>query len=88
MRISTTDHHSIIDVDKNIRINQAEDIQIGDHVWLGRNVTLHKGAVIGDDSIVGEGSIVNGVLDEQHAVYVGYPAKKVKSGTTWSRALE
>ncbi len=51
-------------------------------------MTLHKGAVIGDDSIVGEGSIVNGVLDEQHAVYVGYPAKKVKSGTTWSRALE
>ncbi|WP_462359287.1 acyltransferase [Bacteroides finegoldii] len=88
VRISTTDHHSIIDVDKNIRINQAKDIQIGDHVWLGRNVTLHKGAVIGDDSIVGEGSIVNGVLDEQHAVYVGYPAKKVKSGTTWSRALE
>ncbi len=34
VRISTTDHHSIIDVDKNIRINQAKDIQIGDHVGL------------------------------------------------------
>lgn len=87
IRVSTTDHHSIIDIDTNERVNKASNIVIGNHVWLGRNVTLHKGATIADDVVIGEGSIVNGLLETEHSVYVGCPARLVKQGITWDREL-
>lgn len=88
IRVSTTDHHSIIDIDTNERVNKASDIVIGNHVWLGINVSIHKGSKIADDAVVGEGSIVNGLLETEHAVYVGCPAKLVKQMVTWCRDLK
>lgn len=87
IRVSTTDHHSIIDINTNERVNKASNIVIGNHVWLGRNVTLHKGAYIADDAVIGEGSIVNGLLETEQAIYVGRPARLVKQGITWDRKL-
>ena len=87
VRISTTDHHSIVDVVSGERINKAKDVIVGNHVWLGRCVILHKGAVVADDSIVGECSIVNGKLSEPHALYVGTPARMIKQGITCAREL-
>ena len=87
INITTTDCHSIYSIVTNERINQARDVKIGNHVWLGRNVTVLKGSEIADDVIVGSGSIVTSKLTEPHSIYVGNPAKKVKSGTTWGRSL-
>lgn len=87
VRISTTDHHSIIDVNSKERVNKAKGIHIGNHVWLARIVSVHKGTEISDDIIVGECSIVSGNLSTPHAIYVGCPAHKVKDNVTWSRKL-
>lgn len=87
INISTTDFHSIISKDSGLRINQAKDILIGKHVWLGRQVNVLKGASIPDNSIIGMGSTVSKPLEEYDSVYIGSPAKKVKSGVTWSREL-
>ncbi len=85
--ISTSDFHSIIDVNTLERLNPAKDVIIGNHVWLGAGVSLLKGTVIPDHVVVGKNSIVISDLSHSYAVYVGTPAKKVKDGVTWKREV-
>ena len=84
VNIRTTDSHPLLDLDGK-RINPAEDIVIGNHVWIGQDVLLMKGAQIADDSVVGARSLVNKKLSERNCVYAGLPAKKVKQDINWSR---
>lgn len=85
--ISTTDFHSIIDEATQERLNPAKDVIIGNHVWLAHGVSVLKGSVIPDNVVVGKNSTVAGKLDESHSVYVGTPAKKIKSGVNWKREI-
>lgn len=85
--IRNSDEHSIIDVATNARINPAQDVIIGDHVWLGDNVTVNKGVKIAEHSIVGSGSTVSKDLATTHGLYVGMPAELKKQGVTWRREL-
>lgn len=85
--ISTTDYHSIISLADSTRNNPAKDVTIGNHVWLGRNVDVLKGAIISNDTVVGMGSTVTELLSDEHAVYVGSPARKVKEGVSWKREM-
>jgi len=78
------DSHSIIDVESGKRINAAEDVVVGDHVWLGARVIVLKGSRIGDHTVIGAGSIVTGPIDA-NVVAVGAPAREVLSGTDWRR---
>lgn len=87
INMSTTDFHAIISKDRQMRINPAKDISIGNHVWLCRNVTILKGASITDDVIVGVNSMLAHTIDTPHSVWAGAPAKKIKEGTTWRRSL-
>ena len=87
INISTTDYHSIIKTTSGVRVNDAKDIIIGNHVWLSRNVIILKGVSIADDIVVGTGSTVSKSLTESHSIYVGNPARKVKSEVTWVRQL-
>jgi len=57
--IRTGDSHSIISQESNQRVNYAEDVFIGDHVWIGARSIVLKGSSISDNSIVGTGSVVN-----------------------------
>lgn len=82
--ITTTDSHSIIDLNNKKRINPAEDVVIGNHVWIGKNVTVLKGSIIQDNVIIGTSSVVNKSL-ESNCIYAGIPAKKVKENITWKR---
>lgn len=82
-----TDSHAIFDLETGRRINGNKDVHIGDHVWIARDVTIGKGARIGHDSVIGQGSFVSGELDS-NSVYAGVPAKKLRSGITWSRGDE
>lgn len=83
VKFRTTDNHSIIDVTSGQRINPANDIIIGDHVWIAEDVKVFKGSSIGNGSIIGAGSIVTSTIPP-HSLAVGVPAKIVKSGVTWS----
>lgn len=52
-------------------------IIIGHNVWIGESVIILPGVKIGDASIVGAGSVVTKDLDN-HSIYAGNPAKKIK----------
>ena len=78
------DSHSIVDLATGDRLNRAEDVEIGDHVWLGLRVMVLKGARIGAHAVVGAGSIVNGELPA-HSIAAGIPARPLADGVTWLR---
>lgn len=82
--VRTTDSHPIYNKD-GLRINPAEDIHIGDHVWIGMQSLILKGVVIPDGSVVGARSLVNKSFDVDEAIYAGQPAKLVKENMRWER---
>ena len=82
--IRTSDSHSIIDLDTDEVINPAKDINIGEHVWLCENVQILKGVNILNNSIVGARSLVTKDV-MANSVYVGIPAKQVRSNINWLR---
>lgn len=83
--LRTGDHHSIFNND-NKRINQSQNISLGDHVWVGQNAYILKGVELQNGSIVGACSVVTKAQSEEKIVIAGNPAKKVKSDITWDRA--
>lgn len=82
----TSDMHSILDVTDGTRINPPGNIDVGDHVWLGAEAILLKNTQIGNGSIVGIRSVVMGTFPA-NCLVLGYPARLVKSGVTWSTDL-
>ena len=82
----TGDSHSIIN-NLGERINQSEDIRIGNHVWVGQKVIVLKGAEIGNDSIIGTASLVTGKKFEDNVIIAGSPAKVIKQGVSWNHEL-
>ena len=82
--LRTSDMHMIYDIESKNRINPNKDVFIGKHVWLGQDVHCLKGTIVGSGSCVGLGSLIsNDNTKECNAIYVGRPAKMVRSGITW-----
>lgn len=79
---STSDYHTVFDVTTGERINQAADINLGEHVWVGARAMVLKGASIGHDSVVGAGSIVTASFGP-NSLIVGNPARLLRSGVGW-----
>lgn len=86
IEIRNGDSHSIISKTDNKRINHAETVCIGSHVWIGANAKILKGSSIPDDCIVGNSSLVCKKFTESSCVYAGFPAKIVKSDVTWTQS--
>jgi acetyltransferase-like isoleucine patch superfamily enzyme len=82
--IRNGDSHSIIDHTSGARLNGAQDVEIGDHVWLGARVMVLKGSRIGHDTVIGAGSITSGDIPS-HCVAGGVPARAISEGTSWRR---
>lgn len=57
---------------------QEKDIMIGNDVWIGYGAQIMPGIHIGDGAVIGAGAIVTKDCDA-YGVYVGVPAKKIKS---------
>jgi len=53
-------------------------VDIGNDVWIGYGAKIMEGVIIGDGAIIGAGSIVTKNV-EAYGIYVGIPAKKIKS---------
>jgi acetyltransferase-like isoleucine patch superfamily enzyme len=83
---STSDVHAIYDQD-NVRINPAQAIIIGDHVWIGNGVKLLKGVNIGGGSVVGMASVVTRGHYPENCILAGSPAKVVRENIRWTRDL-
>lgn len=79
--IRTGDSHSIVDL-KGLRINQAIDVTLGNHVWVGNQVIILKGTEIADNCVVGSGSVVTKKFTN-NLVIAGNPARVVKENIDW-----
>jgi len=78
------DSHSIIETASGNRINFAEDVTIGRHVWVAAHAIILKGVTIGADSVVASGAIVTRSC-EPGSILAGNPARVIKSGISWNR---
>jgi acetyltransferase-like isoleucine patch superfamily enzyme len=83
--IRTGDSHPIIDLTSGARVNSAEDVFIGKHVWVAAHAVLLKGVSILDDSVVATGSVVTKSYGESGVVIAGNPAEIVKRQIKWVR---
>lgn len=83
--VRTGDSHSIFDQKSHQRVNCAENVSIGNHVWVAAHCTILKGARIPDGSVVATGAIVTKRFSQEGSVIAGNPAQVVKEGIYWSR---
>jgi acetyltransferase-like isoleucine patch superfamily enzyme len=86
INIRTSDGHGIFDLETQEIINPPKDIVIHPRVWLGYGSTVSKGTIIGQCTVLGQMSLATGTLDA-NCIYAGVPAKKIRSGITWSRGM-
>ncbi len=82
--IRTGDSHSILEAATGERINFAENVTIGRHVWVASHAIILKGVEIGDESVVAAGAIVTKSC-EAGSLLAGNPAKVIRSGILWRR---
>jgi acetyltransferase-like isoleucine patch superfamily enzyme len=81
----TDDTHAIRDLETGKRLNGfGGRIVIDRHVWLCEHVRVLGGARIGPDTVVGMDTFVKNADLAPNSVYVGAPARLVRSGVTWS----
>ena len=79
-KILDTDTHFIFK-DENM-INENREVIIGNNVWVGANSFILKGTHIDNNVIIGACSLVSANLNS-NKIYVGTPAKEVKSFDRW-----
>ncbi|WP_433833723.1 acyltransferase [Flavobacterium anhuiense] len=84
IELRTGDSHAIIDLIKNVKINKAQNIIVGNHVWIGSGAKILKGVCVGNNSIIGTGSIVTKNIPN-NSIAAGVPSKIVKTDITWER---
>lgn len=83
VQVRTGDSHSILDNDGN-RINKAQSVTIGDHVWLGEGAKVLKGVTLEGDDIISTGAIVTKSFGK-NVLLGGIPAKVLKDNVTWDK---
>jgi acetyltransferase-like isoleucine patch superfamily enzyme len=83
--IRTGDSHSLLDASTGKRINAAEDVVIGDHVWIAAHTRILKGVRLAKDSVVATGAVVVKPCDIPGAILGGNPARVIKENITWSK---
>ena len=83
--LRTGDSHSIIDSKTNERINYAQSIVIGNHVWIASHVSILKGVCLLDNTIVATRSVVTKSFHENNIIIGGVPAKIIKENVNWDR---
>lgn len=84
IQIRSDDGHPIFDVRTGNKINNPEDIFIGDHVWLGYEAAILSGSHIESGSVIGFRSVVKSKIPN-NCVAVGAPARVVRKNIAWER---
>lgn len=85
--VRTSDSHPIVNTHNN-RINPAQNITIGNHVWLGMQCLILKGSNIPDGCVIGARSVVTSKRLNSNSLIVGSPAMSIKEGIEWERKFQ
>jgi acetyltransferase-like isoleucine patch superfamily enzyme len=82
VKIYTSDHHSIIDLDKECQTNFPGDVSIERDVWVAGDVTILKRSTIGKGSIIGARSVVSAEVPP-YELWGGQPARSLRKRVSW-----
>lgn len=69
---------------RNLGLECAKPVSIGNSVWIGGNVVINPGVTIGDDVVIGSGSVVTKDVPS-HVVAAGNPCKVIRTITEEDR---
>ena len=83
--IRSGDSHGLYSLENGKRINEAESVLIGDHVWVGENVSILKGSVLESGSVLGAGALWTGKRLPANSVGGGNPGKVIKDRVFWEK---
>lgn len=72
--------HPLLYRQRNIGLEKANPITIGDNVWLGASVTILPGVTIGCGSVIGAGSVVSKDIPAG-VIAVGNPCRVLREIT-------
>jgi acetyltransferase-like isoleucine patch superfamily enzyme len=86
--VRTSDEHPIYDLHGGERLNEAQDVVLGRHVWIGEGATLGKGANIPEGCVIGARSYVSKRLTRTNSIYAGAPARLMRESVVWDRRLK
>lgn len=64
-----------------------QDVVIEKDVWIGSNVTILKGVTVAEGCVIGGGTVLT-KSTEPYGIYVGVPAKYLKSRFSESEIME
>ena len=85
-QIWTSNFHSVIDNQTQLRVNPPAHIILGDRVWIGADALILKGAGIGEDSVVAARSVVTKGYPN-NSLFGGNPSRLLKSNISWDIRL-
>lgn len=70
--------HPVNPAIRNLGLEYAIDVTIGDSVWIGGNAVILPGVNIGSNCVIGAGSVVTSDIPD-NCVAVGNPCRVIKS---------
>lgn len=76
--------HPITARERNLGLEQAKPITVGDNVWIGGDVTILPGVRVGAGSVIGAGSVVTRDVPE-NVVAAGNPCRVLRPITEADR---
>lgn len=82
--LRNSDGHAIYD-QAAARLNPAQDLVVGRHVWIGLGACLFRGARVGNGAVIGAQAMVNGEIPPA-CVAFGVPAVSRRTGIRWERS--
>lgn len=86
IRMTTSDSHSIIDMNTSNRTNIPGNIEIGDRCWICEDVKILNNSFIGSDCVVATMALVTNFKNKSNnCVIGGVPAKIIREGITWDK---
>ena len=72
-----TAEHPLFYQERNLGLEKAEPVTIGNNVWIGADVTILSGVKIGNNAVIGAKSLVTKNIPD-NAVAAGNPCRVIK----------